>query len=145
MGYLAEKVAYLRGLAEGMKVGEDTAEGKMIVKILEALEEISESIEDLSEEITETEERIDDLEDFADEVFEILYDDECDCDECGCDCDDCDCDDEYDYLDEYEDDDTEFYEVVCPECEEKVYFDEDMVDGENLYCPNCKSEIHLGD
>ena len=148
MGYLAEKVAYLRGLAEGMNVSDETAEGKMIVKILEVLEEISENIEDLSEEIVESEERIDDLEDFADEIFEVLYDDGEEGCSCGhdCDCEDCEDDDEYDFLDDYdEDEDTEFYEVVCPQCSEKVYFDEDMIDDGNLFCPNCKSEIHLED
>ena len=130
MGYLAEKVAYLKGLAEGMKVDADTAEGKMIVKILDVLEEMSENIEGLTEEVTDNEERLDDLEDFADEVFEILYDDGhgdgCSCGhDCDCDCDRDDEDDEYDFLDDYDEDgdDPEFYEVVCPHCDEKVYFD----------------------
>ena len=152
MGYLAEKVAYLKGLAEGMKVDADTAEGKMIVKILDVLEEMSENIEGLTEEVTDNEERLDDLEDFADEVFEILYDDGhgdgCSCGhDCDCDCDCDDEDDEYDFLDDYDEDgdDPEFYEVVCPHCDEKVYFDEDMIDDGNLFCPNCQSEIHLED
>ena len=148
MGYLTEKVAYLRGLAEGMKIDEKTDEGKVIAKLLEVLEEMSQNIDDISSEITETEERIDDLEEFADEVYEELYDDE------GCDCEHChgeedeEEDEDYDFLDDYDEedgDDVDFYEIICPHCSEKVYFDEDMVKDGNLSCPNCKAEINLED
>ena len=82
MGYLVEKVAYLRGLAEGMKIDDKTNEGKMIGKILEVLEELSANFEDLSDEVLEGEARIDELEECFDELCEEL-DEGCDCDCCG--------------------------------------------------------------
>lgn len=139
MGYLVEKVAYLRGLAEGMKLDENTNEGKMISKILDVLEELSSNFEDVSDEMLETEARIDELEECVDDIFEEL-DEECDC----CHCDDEDDDDDFfDDLDDEDLDDLDFYEILCPHCNEKVYFDEDMIENDNLICPNCREEIKI--
>lgn len=137
MGYLIEKVAYLRGLAEGMKVDEKTNEGKMITKILDVLEELSSNFEDLSDEVLEGEARIDELEECFDDLCEELDG------ECGCGCEHEDDDDFFDELDDEDLEDLDFYEIVCPHCKEKVYFDEDMIENDNLVCPNCKEEIEI--
>lgn len=131
MGFLTEKTEYLRGLAEGMKIDESKDEGKLLLKMLEVMGEIAVAVEELDDEILDTNDRVDEVEECLDEVCEDLYDDECDGDCCDCDCD-CDCDD-----------DMEYYEVECPECNEKVYFDEDMVNDESLVCPNCNAKIEL--
>ncbi len=139
MSYLSEKAAYLKGLADGLKLEEKSDEGKLIVKIIELLEEHSATLEDIDEAFAECEERIDELEEFADEISEELSGCDCGCDcddDCDCDCDDCDCD-----CDELED--LDFYEVTCPHCNEKVYFDEDMFDDGELICPNCDTEIEI--
>ena len=135
MGYLVERVAYLRGLAEGMKIDEKTNEGKMITKILDVLEELSANFEDLSDEVLENEARVDELEECFDELCEELDE------ECGCGCEDDD-DDFFDELDDEDLEDLDFYEIVCPHCNEKVYFDEDMID-DSLICPNCNEEIEI--
>ncbi len=137
MGYLSEQVAYLKGLAEGMKIDTSTNEGKLLVNIIDVLDEIASNMEDLNEEMIESEARIDELEDFSADILEEL--DGCDCDECDCDCDDCDCDCEYDEDEE----DLDFYEVECPNCKEKVYFDEDMIADDELFCPNCEEKIEI--
>ena len=131
MGYLSEKAAYLKGLADGLALDEKSSEGKLLVKIIDALEEFAATIEDNSDAITECEERVDSLEDFADDFMEAM--DECGCEHEECDCGDCDCEDC---------DDEEFYEVECPHCNEKVYFDEDMLDND-LICPNCDGKIEI--
>ena len=135
MGYLTEKVAYLKGLADGMKIDDSTNEGKLLVNILEVLDELALNLEDLNEEVIESEARIDELEEFSADLMDEL--DDCDCDDC--DCDDCDCDCEYDEDEE----DLDFYEVECPNCKEKVYFDEDMLDDDELFCPNCGEKIEI--
>ena len=40
MAYLSEQAAYLRGLAEGMKIEESSNEGKLLLKIIEVLDRI---------------------------------------------------------------------------------------------------------
>ncbi|MBQ2696543.1 MAG: transcriptional regulator, partial [Clostridia bacterium] len=116
MGYLSEKAAYLKGLSDGMKLAEKSDEGKMIAKLISMMEDMAASIDETDAVLDEFDERLDDLEEFATDVSEACSGCDCD-DDCDCDCD-CDCDDEDDY------DDVEFYEVECPHCEEKVYFDE---------------------
>ena len=39
---ITENAAYLKGLAEGLKLDESTNEGKLIVKMLDVIEELAE-------------------------------------------------------------------------------------------------------
>ena len=128
MAYLAEQVAYLKGLAEGMKINETKDEGKLLLKIIDVLEEMAVTVEEMDDEVIENSERLDDVEDCLDEICEDLYDDEYD---------------EFDDDDFDEEEDLDFYEVECPSCNEKVYFDEDMISDEVLVCPNCSEKIEI--
>ena len=49
MKYLYEEVAYLKGLAEGLEIGKESKEGKIIHKIIDVLESFAESIVELDE------------------------------------------------------------------------------------------------
>ena len=134
MAYLSEQAAYLKGLAEGMKIDDTKNEGKLLLKIIDVLDEIAATVEELDEEVLDNTERIEEVEDCLDDVCEDLYDDECgECSGCGND------DEEFDDDEE----DMDFYEVECPSCKEKVYFDEDMINDEILICPNCNEKIEI--
>ena len=124
-----EKVAYLRGMLEGMKFDADSDMGKIVLKLIEI-------VDDLAHDLTDVEERADVMADYIDEldhdlgeVEEYVYGDDCDC----CDDDDCDCccDD---------DDDDDLYELECPNCGDKIYITEDMLNG-SIECPNCNTKI----
>ncbi|MFR3309146.1 MAG: CD1247 N-terminal domain-containing protein [Christensenellales bacterium] len=113
-----EKVAYLRGMLEGMKFDADSDMGKIVLKLIDI-------VDDLAHDLTDAEERADVMADYIDEldhdlgeVEEYVYGDDCDC----CDDDDCDCccDD---------DDDDDLYELECPNCGDKIYITEDMLNG----------------
>ena len=41
---ITENAAYLKGLAEGLKLDQDTNEGKLIVKMLDLIEEMAEKL-----------------------------------------------------------------------------------------------------
>ena len=45
-------------------------------------------------------------------------------------------DEDEDYFDE-----DDFVEVECPHCGETVYFDQEMLEGDDLICPNCNETI----
>lgn len=140
MGYLSEKAAYLQGMAEGMKLAEKSDEGKMLEKVIDLMAEMAASVEEAYDVVEECEERIDDLEDYAEDISDILSGDcDCDCDSDHC---DCGCEDEFDDDDD-ELDDVDFYEVKCPHCKEKVFFDEDMIDDGEFECPNCGEAIEI--
>ena len=47
MSALSDKVSYLKGLAEGMKIDSGANEGKLLMEIIEALNLVSEKVEDV--------------------------------------------------------------------------------------------------
>lgn len=125
---ISEKVAYLRGLMEGMRIDESTNEGKLFAAIIDTLDDIALELEDLSDEVMELGDGLDVVSDDLEDVEELIYDDE---------------DDE----DEDEDEEEECYATTCPECEEEIYFDDSMLEEGEIVCPNCgaKLEFDLSD
>lgn len=120
MDYIKEKVAYLKGLAEGLGVKDSTNEGKLILHMVDLLDDISDSLDGIVDAQY-------DLEEYVEVIDEDLADLE---------------DDFYD-MDELEEE-IDFCEVECPECGEVVYVDMDMLDEDSeITCPNCKEEIDV--
>ena len=128
----AKKLAYLKGLAEGLDINDKTAEGKLLLKLLDAVKDIAEELENLSDEHEELELKVDEIDEDLADLEDFVYDDEYD--------DDDDDDDDFDF----DDDDDEFFEIECPNCGEDVLVDFDMLDDENgIVCPNCHERITL--
>ena len=125
---ISEKVAYLKGLMEGLNIDEQTNEGKLFTAIVDVLDEIALEIEDLTDEVMELGDGLDVVSDDLSDVEDIVYDD-----------DDDDDDDE--------DEEEECYATTCPECEEEIYFDDTVLEDGALLCPNCgaKLEFDLSD
>ncbi|MBQ7687646.1 MAG: hypothetical protein IJT27_00370 [Clostridia bacterium] len=123
---VTERIAYLKGLAEGLELNTESKEGKVIAGMLEALE-------DIAMELTDMTERIDVLDEDLADVEDIVYDD-----------DDFDFDLDDNFSDEDEEDDV--YEFECPNCHETVYFDDSLFDGDDdedfeLECPACGAKL----
>ena len=113
---LKEKVAYIKGLMEGMEYDVSTQEGKLMAA---KVEEIDTDVDQLFDEVDAVSEDLEDVEDY-------LFDDE-------------DEDDE-DYADEYE---AGLYEITCPNCGEVVCVDEDMLASDDLTCPSCGTKFEV--
>lgn len=127
MEYLYERVAYLKGLAEGIKVDETTDQGKLILKIIDVLSDFADAVNELNESQNELDEYVEAI----DEDLSALEDDLCFDD------------DGYDNLDS-DDEDYDYVEIECPHCKEFVYLDEDIVEsGEQILCPNCHEAIEF--
>ncbi len=125
---ICEKIAYIKGLAEGLSLDEATKEGKILAAIIDLLGDITEEICDIEDGCDELMEQIDAVDEDLASLEEIIYeDDECDC----CDDDDCDCCDD------------EVYEIECPACNDVIYLDEDMLAEEGMTCPNCGTELEF--
>ena len=92
----AEKVAYLKGLAEGMEISTESKEGKILSRILDILEDLALDIEDLGEEVLDLSEQLDQVSEDVGYLEDAVYDDddEDDEDDEGCWCCAGDCDDE---------------------------------------------------
>ena len=129
---ITEKVAYLKGLMEGMKIDEDSDNGKLFVLIADILDELSNNVADLEHYTAELTEQVDAVDEDLNALEEDFYDawddeDDCDCD-CGCDC--CDCDEEY-------------YDVTCPSCGEDFEVDEDTLLDGGVECPACGEHLEF--
>ena len=125
---ICEKIAYIKGLAEGLSLDDSTKEGKILGAIIDLLSDITDEICDIEEGCDELCEQIDAVDEDLASLEEIIYDDE---DECDCDCDDCcDCDDEV-------------YEIECPACNDVIYLDADMLEEEGMVCPNCGTDLEF--
>ena len=131
---ISQKVAYLKGLAEGLALDSDTKEGKLIAAIIDVLDDIALEIADMKADQEELYDGLDavsdDLEDVEDAVFGEDDEDE---------------EDVYEYEEPEEDEDC--YATTCPTCEETIYFDESVLEDGEVVCPNCgaKLEFDLSD
>ena len=119
---ITEKVAYLKGLIEGLGVDNSTKEGKVILAIVDILDDIALTVTDLEDSADMLGEQLDALDEDVSELYEDVYGD--------------DDDDEEDY-------DGELYEVTCPTCEEVICIDEDMLDEGEIACPNCGEKLEF--
>ena len=82
---ISEKVAYLKGLAEGLNIDtEKSKEGKLISVMIGILEEIGMSIEDLEENTVALGEEIDAISDDLSDVEKAVFDEDDDDDDCCC-------------------------------------------------------------
>ena len=115
MAYLNEKVSYLKGMAEGLGIKEDTAEGKLLLAMLDVMQEISDEVE-VNTAVQD---------ELAEDVAELM---EC-CSECF--------DDEYD-------DEDDYFEITCENCGEIVALTDDMLESEDdIACPSCGEPIEI--
>lgn len=135
---VTEKVAYLKGLVEGLDFDDDKKETKVINAVLDVLEDLALAVSDLDDEMVVVTEQLDAVDEDLADLEEVFYEELDDCD-CGCGCGpDCDCG----CQDGYEctcgcDCDDEMYEVECPNCGELIYFDEEIICEGKADCPAC--------
>lgn len=133
----SEKVAYLKGLAEGLGVDGESNEGKLILAMLDVLESFASDIEDLEANLADMADSLDGLsediayvEDLAlDSEDEEDFDDEegsCsgNCSACGG-CSDAD------------------YEVTCPSCSTVIPVYQEDIDFGSIICPSCGEELEF--
>lgn len=135
MSMISDRVSYLKGLADGMKVDDSTNEGKLLISILDVLEDIAFELEDDRNAIEELEDQAESLDNDLGELENFVYDADCDCD-CDCGCDDCDCDDKAN---------VGYISIECPHCKKETSFDIGLFDKDTKYveCPNCHHKIDV--
>ena len=107
----SEKVAYLKGLMEGMKLDTESGEGKLLHLIADVLGDMAEEIEDVESDLCDLSEDIDAIGDALSELEDGLSDE----------------------------DDAEpvFFEFTCPACGKAITVDEDVLELGAIQCPEC--------
>ena len=123
---MKEKIAYLRGLMDGMKLADDD-NTKLLRTIADCLDAIADEVEAESARVDNLENDVESINDDIDELDEVLgflLEEEEDEDE---DEDDEDWSDEFDFF-------------TCPNCGEVVPLTDDMADADPI-CPKCNSKL----
>ena len=124
MGYLSERISYIRGLADGLELGEDSKEAKVISAMIELLDDMAFSVEELEEQQDLINDDLDEMDEIVGELEDYVYGDDCDCDCC---------------------DEMEFEDVTCPSCGAEIELDDDMISDDCTYftCPACHEKIDI--
>ena len=136
---LSEKVAYLKGVAEGLKFDPDkTTEGKLISMMMDILEHLSLNTEEDDDSIQALADQLDDVSDSLAMLEDYVYSEEFP-----------DVEDEYDD----EEDDAEealqaleedgFFELECPNCDDTLVVDKSVLDSGRVVCPGCGQEFEI--
>lgn len=122
MGNLSARVAYLKGLAEGLNLETESKEGRLLKAVLDVLGEFAEEVDALRARQDEQQEFIEDLDEDVAELEERVF--------------------------QGEEEEEEFVEIQCPHCGEAVSFAEEELGEEgpmSLRCPNCGELIYRDD
>lgn len=139
---IKEKVAYLKGLAEGLGLDADAKTEKLISVMIDTLDDMAEEIDALNSNSLDIGEELDAISDDLADVEEFLFGDE-------------DEDDEFDEFgfDDDEDEDgcgcgfcggaSLSYEVACPACGAEIELDESDLVQDSIACPQCNEVLEF--
>ena len=126
MSNLSDRVSYLKGLAEGLKLDTEKNEGKLIEKILELLSDLTAEVESLRDAHEELDELVESIDEDLSDLEDCVYQD----------------DDGLEDEDEEDEDDDNIVEYTCPHCGEEMTFEVDSFDfDEDYLCPNCHQPL----
>ena len=131
---ISEKVAYLKGLADGLELDKESSkEGKILGKIIDILEDLGFAVEDLEVEVEAIADEMDTMAEELSDVESWVFDEweDEDCEDCGS----CCCSSALD--------DDDFFEIACPSCGEDIVIDESILDIGEVTCPNCGDKFSL--
>lgn len=120
MDTIGEKISYLKGLFEGLKIDENKDEGKILKGVLDVLSEISLAIDDIDEEVAELNELVDEIDEDLGYVEDDIYGE-----------------------DDFDDEDTDFYEITCPKCGDIIYLEDSEIFDDGIICPECGEKIDI--
>ncbi|MCH5200313.1 MAG: hypothetical protein J1F60_05070 [Oscillospiraceae bacterium] len=121
---ISEKVSYIKGLAEGMKLDESTNEGKLLTAILDALTDIAYQLEEVDADLNDMADVVGDIDETVAELEEAVYGDDDDHCDCGC-------------------EDEDMYEITCPKCDNSIVVDFDVIASGEILCPNCGEPLEF--
>lgn len=117
-----EKLAYVKGLLEGLELDKNKPEVKVLSAIVDMLDEITISFSDIKDNYKNLADQVDEIDEDLCYLEEDFYDEE---------------------DDEKNDEDEVFYEVTCPTCKETVCISEQILLDGSIDCPNCGENLEF--
>ncbi len=118
---LKEKVAYLKGLAEGMELDDSTNEVKLLKAVIHVMDDLALAVDDIEEIQEELGYQVDEIDEDLGEIESLLYEDSDEKDEAH----------EEDKL------------INCPHCGESFELDPDSIKDDQIDCPICSKAIDI--
>lgn len=125
---ITEKVAYLKGLMEGMELDTEKKEGKLLAAIIDVLDDIALELEDMKDYADELGDGLDAVSDDLEDVEDVIFGED---------------EDEEDEEFDEDEDDEDCYATTCPTCEETIYFDDSILSDGEVICPNCGEKLEF--
>ena len=125
---ITEKVAYLKGLMEGMELDAEKKEGKLLAAIIDVLDDIALELEDMKDYADELGEGLDAVSDDLEDVEDVIFGED---------------EDEEDEDFDEDEEDEDCYATTCPTCEETIYFDDSILSDGEVICPNCGEKLEF--
>ena len=117
-----EKVAYIRGLAEGLELDDSKKEVKVLNAIIDLLDDLAMSLADLEDGYSDMADQLDAVDEDVGSLEDDFYGDD---------------------EDDEDDEDTCYYEVTCPNCHETICLSEDIIEDGQMDCPNCGETLEF--
>lgn len=128
-----EKLAYLKGLVEGLNLNDEKKDTKVIKYLMELLEDIVFDMENLEDGFDEFQRQLDEVDEDLGSIERDLYEDDCDC--CS--------GTKKDKKSSKKSKDELYYEVTCPTCGDTICLDEDLINVGEMECPNCGEKLEF--
>lgn len=122
-----EKVAYIRGLAEGLELDQDKKEVKVLNAIIDLLDDMALSLSEVKDNMDDMADQIDAVDEDLGSLEDDFYGD----------------DSEEDSDEDDEEDGECYYEVTCPNCHETICLSEDIIEDGQMECPNCGETLEF--
>ena len=116
---LAEKAAYIRGLAEGLDLEAEKKEVRVIKELLDLVSEMAGDVDDIGADLTDLYDAVEQIDEDLTMVEEEVFGD---------------------VLGDMGD---EMYEIICPNCQEVVHLDEERLIAGDVVCPGCGEKIEI--
>ena len=73
---ITEKVAYLKGLAEGMELDTEKKEGKLLAAVVDVLEEMAKEVTNIDEDVDTLYDEVDAMSEDLEDVENFLFDED---------------------------------------------------------------------
>ncbi len=122
MSKLTDRISYLKGLAEGMKLNTEKDSNRLILEMIDVLGEVGDAFEALAEAHAELDEFVESIDEDLAELEDAFFEDE--------------------EEDESGDEEEDLIQYECPHCGEIIEIDPDDVDfEEDAVCPSCGKEL----
>ncbi len=115
---VSEKVAYLKGLTQGLELDENDKIVKVLNAIIDTLDEVAEAMGELELDVVDISDQVDAVDEDLADLEDFIYEDDFD-----------------------EDDEDELYEIKCPECEKTMVVDIEALE-EGIEC-ECGAFLEL--